>query len=361
MKYLLMALLSAVVFCSNTVFAQIGVGTNTPNSSTVLDVYSNSKGVLFPRLTSLERNSISSPAAGLIIFNTTLNCLEMNQGSPSIPNWTCLVNSATSSTSNGTAVINSFACAGGGMGNMYVGEAVSGVTHGLTVNVTSPGSYNFSFSNNGVTFSASGNFTTTGSQTVMLTGAGTPASLGSFSYLVNTSGGCSFTRDVVNSSTNGTAVVSSYNCSTGSSGNLMLGSSSIGVTQTITANVSTIGTYSINAIANNVAFNGKGSFTSTGPQNVVLSAVGIPNATGTSTFNLEVGNGCSFSRVINSATSNGTAVFGNVTCGTATGTLTTGVAVNGVSQNLIVDVTTPGTYTISTTQNGVTFSASGTL
>jgi hypothetical protein len=42
----------------------------TGHASSMLDVKSISKGILFPRLTQSERNSISSPATGLIIFQT---------------------------------------------------------------------------------------------------------------------------------------------------------------------------------------------------------------------------------------------------------------------------------------------------
>ena len=51
-------------------FAQVGIGTTTPNSSAVLDLSSTSKGLLIPRMTSSQRTSISSPATGLIVFDT---------------------------------------------------------------------------------------------------------------------------------------------------------------------------------------------------------------------------------------------------------------------------------------------------
>jgi len=52
--------------------AQVGIGTTTPNSSAVLDVYSRKKGFLPPRLTSQARDSIVSPANGLMVWCT--NC-----------------------------------------------------------------------------------------------------------------------------------------------------------------------------------------------------------------------------------------------------------------------------------------------
>ena len=38
---------------------QVGVGTSSPNNSAVLDVQSNSKGVLLPRMLETQRNAIT--------------------------------------------------------------------------------------------------------------------------------------------------------------------------------------------------------------------------------------------------------------------------------------------------------------
>jgi hypothetical protein len=48
-------------------YSQVGIGTSTPVSSAQLEVFSNSRGFLPPRMTQQERNSISSPGAGLVI------------------------------------------------------------------------------------------------------------------------------------------------------------------------------------------------------------------------------------------------------------------------------------------------------
>lgn len=49
-------------------YAQVGIGTNNPSSSAILDLTSTSKGFLPPRMTELEKNAISSPATGLLIY-----------------------------------------------------------------------------------------------------------------------------------------------------------------------------------------------------------------------------------------------------------------------------------------------------
>lgn len=53
-----------------TAFAQSGIGTSSPDTSSILDIQSNSKGVLIPRLTSAERLAINSPAEGLLVFDS---------------------------------------------------------------------------------------------------------------------------------------------------------------------------------------------------------------------------------------------------------------------------------------------------
>lgn len=51
--------------------AQVGIGTSTPNASAILDVSSNGKGVLLPRLTTAQINGIQNPEPGLLVFNST--------------------------------------------------------------------------------------------------------------------------------------------------------------------------------------------------------------------------------------------------------------------------------------------------
>lgn len=52
----------------------VGIGTNTPDPSSKLDVTANDKGVLIPRLTTTQRVAIPSPANGLLVFDINLDC-----------------------------------------------------------------------------------------------------------------------------------------------------------------------------------------------------------------------------------------------------------------------------------------------
>lgn len=58
---------------------KVGIGTTTP--SAVLDISSQTGGILIPRMTTAERDLISSPALGLQIYNTTTNCFNVWSGS----------------------------------------------------------------------------------------------------------------------------------------------------------------------------------------------------------------------------------------------------------------------------------------
>ncbi len=51
-------------------FAQVGIGTTSPDASAELDVHSNTKGVLIPRMLETERTAIVSPETSLLVFQT---------------------------------------------------------------------------------------------------------------------------------------------------------------------------------------------------------------------------------------------------------------------------------------------------
>jgi hypothetical protein len=58
----------------------VGIGTTTPSASAILDAQSTTKGVRMPNMTTTQKNAISSPAAGLMVFDTTLSKLCVYTG-----------------------------------------------------------------------------------------------------------------------------------------------------------------------------------------------------------------------------------------------------------------------------------------
>ncbi len=76
-KFTLLLILSAVIFGQN-IYAQntfpatgsSGIGTTTPDASSILEVKSTTQGILIPRMTANQKNAIVSPALGLMVFQT---------------------------------------------------------------------------------------------------------------------------------------------------------------------------------------------------------------------------------------------------------------------------------------------------
>ena len=74
------SLLLLVCFLTvNYGFSQVGIGTSNPNSSSILDISSSNKGVLFPRM-DLATAPIDSPVEGLVVWNTDLANEGANAG-----------------------------------------------------------------------------------------------------------------------------------------------------------------------------------------------------------------------------------------------------------------------------------------
>jgi hypothetical protein len=68
-----------------TTAGAVGIQTPAPDPTSILDITSTTKGVLFPALTTAQENAITTPAVGLTIYNTTLNVHQFWNG-------TCWVN-----------------------------------------------------------------------------------------------------------------------------------------------------------------------------------------------------------------------------------------------------------------------------
>lgn len=75
-------------FISIAVNAQTGIGVSTPDASAKLEVASNNKGILIPRMTSAERVLINAPANGLLVYQTDgVVGFYVNSGTSASPTW----------------------------------------------------------------------------------------------------------------------------------------------------------------------------------------------------------------------------------------------------------------------------------
>ncbi|QNJ97775.1 hypothetical protein [Constantimarinum furrinae] len=71
--YNAMALFLIVALSSSSLInAQVGIGTTSPDPTSILDISSTTQGMLAPRMTTTQRSAISTPANGLLVFDTDL-------------------------------------------------------------------------------------------------------------------------------------------------------------------------------------------------------------------------------------------------------------------------------------------------
>jgi uncharacterized protein (TIGR02145 family) len=75
-------LLTAVLFTALSTMAQVAINTGgtNPDASAMLDVKSTEKGILIPRMTTAQRTGISSPAQGLMVYDTDLDAFYFYDG-----------------------------------------------------------------------------------------------------------------------------------------------------------------------------------------------------------------------------------------------------------------------------------------
>lgn len=76
------------------VSAQIAVNSDTPDASSALDIQAvnNNRGMLIPRMTTVQKLAIANPAPGLLVYDIDYNCISQYKDTPSNPGvfgWTC--------------------------------------------------------------------------------------------------------------------------------------------------------------------------------------------------------------------------------------------------------------------------------
>jgi hypothetical protein len=59
----------------------VGIGTTNPNANAILELSSTSKAFIPPRMTTAQKNAISSPTAGMLVYDTTEASLYTHNGS----------------------------------------------------------------------------------------------------------------------------------------------------------------------------------------------------------------------------------------------------------------------------------------
>lgn len=87
-------------------FAQVGIGTTDPDASSVLHIESTDKGILIPRLTTVQINAIANPANGLMVYNTDIGEFQFNCGTIVTPDWSKISHNSSVKYSNTDTATN---------------------------------------------------------------------------------------------------------------------------------------------------------------------------------------------------------------------------------------------------------------
>ena len=129
--------LTLALLLSMVSFSQVGIGTKTPNASSILDLTSSNKGLLLPRVANTAAVT-GTPANGLMVYDLSSNCVKVYQNGA----WSDCLGSGS-----GSATVAANCNANGFVGSYVSGVALSGASFSVTLT-------NSSFSTSTITFAA---------------------------------------------------------------------------------------------------------------------------------------------------------------------------------------------------------------
>ena len=142
MKKNLLVLFLSIAIVDTTIAQNVGIGTTAPDPSAILDVKSNTKGILLPRTSTTSRNAIVNPAKGLMLYDTTLSAFWYHNGSA----WAQLSGGATNYwTANGSNIFKN--------NNANVGIGTSTPIYPITVQ-TQSGQFGLAHTDGNVTLAS---------------------------------------------------------------------------------------------------------------------------------------------------------------------------------------------------------------
>jgi uncharacterized protein (TIGR02145 family) len=268
--------------------SNLGVGTTSPHASALTDLTSTTQGFLPPRMTTTQRNAISSPAVGLTIYNTTENCLQWWNGTT----WY----DSCGNIAPPAAAISTINCAGAtNTGTLTSGTVASGVSVSVPYTGGNAGTYSAqSVSSTSVlglmATLAAGNIAN-GSGNVSYTISGTPTTSGTASFAITLGGqSCTFTFSVAVS----TASITTINCAGATNtGTLTSGTLASGVSVSVPYTGGNAGAYGAQSVSSTgvlglTANLGAGTF-AIGNGSIIYTISGTPATSGTAHFAILLG------------------------------------------------------------------------
>lgn len=286
-----------LLFSSFNAISQSGINTKEPNNKTLLHISEKtsstsnevvSKGIMIPRLTQAQRDFINPTTEenSLMIFNTDENCYNFWNSSEEI--W----KSICGNTGNANFDFN---CDNIEVVGQYSTNKELNINNYIlikNVNITKLGAYLISVNTdnpNGYSFSASGEFITTGIQHIKLYGQGIPTNTGTNTFEIVTSSDTQ-TTECNNVEITVTPQIANYNIDCGTAtvnGTFTKGQSVSANTVSLKVTAQTTGSYHIyTEEVNGISFSKSGTFTTTGPQTILLEGSGT--LISPDSFNLEI-------------------------------------------------------------------------
>lgn len=380
MKILLLKIFLVLIFSISisSLRAQKGIGTNTPNPNTALEIKGEDKGILIPRvsLTGVTAffNAVTATASdtGILVFNTNTTTASGLQGQGyyfwNNSRWNKFI-------SKSSKKISSLACHAISFSNQLIVGSAADITASIPYTGGDSSSYNGGQSVasspdlgvGGLTATLQGGVLSSGTGSLTFNITGTPQNSGIAYFEIDFGGEfCVLALPVNDLSTRGTAIVSSWDCNGLTTGVLTKGETvDVGVSKSITALVTKPGTYNISAISNGIEYTAMGTFLEMGSQTVILNGSGVPINSGAIDFTLNTQPNCNFTIMLDDPSTLGTGSVTSWGCqsGSLSGTLYLGENTLGknITKTIIADVTRIGTYNFIAMGNGVTFAASGTF
>ena len=253
-------------------------------------------------------------------------------------------------------------------GTYLVGSALSATNRiKIPVNVTVAGDYSISTTTlNGISFNGAGTFTTTGVQSIILSGTGTPLLAGPFNYSPG-SNGCSFLITVLPAAPPAVFTFPSApnTCNPVTIKGSFVAGSALTATNTVAlqVNVTKTGSYSITTnVINGISFTTTDVFTTTGLQTITLTGNGTPTTAGSFDF-LPGNNSCAFSIKVTAATDAAVYALGSCNDLVVNGNYIIGQPLTTTNTiNVTVIVSTAGKFSLVTNLlNGFSFGGSGSF
>lgn len=290
------------VFFTTLVFSQVGIGTNSPNPNSILDLTATNKALLLPRVATVS--AIPSPIDGMVVYDISSNCVKSFENG--------LWSSCLSSVAVNTSIL--LDCDA----NSFEGNYTQGVTlnssnkFSLTITNNSFSNSTFSFNVSDLVLSGvsgisvqsvnltSATITSGQSQLVEYTLSGTPTSTGTLIGVWNKlSLNCSRSVSVAVFPT-----ITSLNCASAvNNGSLTAGSAASGVSSAIPYTGGNGGTHSGQTVTSTgvtglTATLTGGNFAS-GDGSLTYDITGTPSGAGTASFAINIGGqSCTLSIIV---------------------------------------------------------------